>query len=155
MRPFLSSFVLVAVALVGACSSTSHTRFPLQKYVPVSRSMEALGELHLSNTLMRFDELKGDMKLEYAGQMPESAGEDLAGASVYRVKNWSAYHKANVGHQGYCEVAPRFVTVNSDSGAAAWSREINVGLLTLEDWKKFSLDEHRSCAGGKYVRTRE
>src|SRR5689334_666055 len=112
----LSSFVLVVVA---ACS-TPHTQFPVQKYVPTSRSLEPLGELYLSNTLMKLDALEGEMKLQYVGRMPEAAGETLAGASVYRVKNWDAYYKANAGHNGYCEEAPRFVAVNSETGAPAW-----------------------------------
>ena len=84
--------------------------------------------------------------------MPESAGEDLAGASVYRVNNWQAYFKKNSGHEAYCASAPRWVAVNSKAGAPAWSTEISVSLLTLEEWEKFRPIAHRSCAGGTYVR---
>jgi hypothetical protein len=147
----ISCFVLV---VLSACS-TPHTQFPVQKYVPVTRSLEPLGELYLSNTLMKLVALEGEMKLQYVGQMPESAGETLAGASVYRVTNWEGYYKANAGHAGYCEEAPRFVAVNSETGAPAWSKEISVSLLTLEEWSKYTPDEHHSCAGGSYVRSRE
>lgn len=116
--------------------------------------MVPLGELHLSNTLMGFDALEGEMKLQYVGQMPEAAGKDLAGASVYRVKNWKPYSQQNEGRDAWCSEAPRFVAVNSETGAPSWSREILVSLLTLEDWTKFNLDENRPCAAGTYVRAR-
>src|SRR5687768_14798071 len=100
VSPIGMTLSLVAMML-SACGA-SHTRFPIQHYVPVSRTMEPLGELHLSNTLMRLAALEGNMKLKYAGQMPETAGEDLAGASVYRVTNADAYFKQNEGRGGYC-----------------------------------------------------
>jgi hypothetical protein len=117
--------------------------------------MEPLGELHLSNTIMQLDALEGEMKLQYVGQMPDAAGESLAGASVYRVRNWQPYFKQNAGRTGYCMEPPRWVAVNSDTGAPAWSREVTVALLTLEKWSEYTPDQHRSCAGGTYVRTRD
>src|SRR5438552_9661012 len=101
----LSMLMSLSLVLLNACT-TPHTQFPLQKYVPVSRGMEPLGELHLSNTAMQLAELAGEMKLQYVGQMPEAAGEELAGASVYRVKNWQAYFKQNAGRNAYCKEAP-------------------------------------------------
>ena len=151
----VSSFALVPFWVVVAACSTPHAKFPVQKYVPVSRALEPLGEMQLSNTVMHLDALKGDMKLQYVGQMPEAAGEKLVGASVYRVKNWNDYYKANAGHQGYCTEAPRFVAVNSETGAPAWSREIEIALLPLEEWSKYTPDEHHACASGSDVRTRE
>lgn len=93
------------------------------------------------------------MKLEYVGLMPDETGEQLAGASVYRVKNADSYFKKNAGRDGYCTATPRWVAVNSRTGAPAWSSEIWVGLLAIADWAKFSPNEHRYCAGGDYVRT--
>jgi hypothetical protein len=153
MRPSSSAlFIITCLALaVAACNST-RARFPVQRYVPVSRTMEPLGELDLSNTLMRLGALEGEMKLDYVGQMPESAGEDLVGASVYRVKNWEPFFKQNAGRNAYCTSAPRWVVVNSKTGAPSWSNEIWVGLLTLEEWEQYTPDEHRACAGGTYVR---
>jgi hypothetical protein len=114
--------------------------------------MEALGELDLSNSVMRFGALEGEMKLKYAGQMPESAGEDMAGASVYEVRNAQPYFKKNEGRKAYCAVAPRWVAVNSTTGAPAWSNEITVSLLTLEEWQNYRPVAYQSCAGGTYVR---
>jgi hypothetical protein len=87
--------------------------------------------------------------------MPDTAGEDLAGASVYRVQNWKPFFKQNAGRQAYCSEPPRYVAVNSETGAPAWSREITIALLTLDEWSKFTPDEHHACLSGKYVRTRE
>jgi hypothetical protein len=141
-----------ASALLLAACTASATRFPVQRYVPVTREMEPLGELDLSNTLMRLTGLEGEMKLKYVGQMPESAGDDLVGASVYRVENWERFFNKNSGRPAYCISAPRWVAVNSKAGAPAWSNEISVSLLTLEDWEKFRPVAHESCAGGTYVR---
>ena len=143
-----------ALAFITACS-TPRNRFPVQGYVPISRSMQPLGELHLSNSLMQLGALEGTMQLQYAGQMTDEAGDDLAGASVYRVKNWSAFFKQNTGHAGFCTEAPRWVVVNSETGAPAWSSEITVGLLTMEDWKKFRPIAFTACASGAYVRTKD
>jgi hypothetical protein len=152
-RPLLCSAATLLLLFTG-CSS-SGPQFPIQRYVPLSREMVPLGELHLSNTLMGFDALEGEMKLQYVGQLPEGVGRGLDGASVYRVKNWEAYNKHNAGRDSWCSEAPRFIAVNSETGAPAWSREIFVGLLTLEDWSKYTPDEHHACAAGQYVRARD
>jgi hypothetical protein len=150
-RALLRLALACVAMLLGACGN-SPARFPVQRYVPVSEDMAPLGELDLSNTLMRFTALEGEMKLDYVGQMPETAGEDLAGATVYRVKNAERYFEQNAGRKAYCGSAPRWVAVNSTTGAPAWSSEISVALLTLEDWSKFRPLAHRSCASGTYVR---
>jgi hypothetical protein len=150
------SFLRAAAATTGllllAACTTPPSRFPVQRYVPVTRSIQPLGELQLSNTEMRLGELEGEMKLQYVGLMPEAAGTDLAGASVYRVKNSERYFKKNAGKNAYCLEAPRWVAVNSKTGAPAWDNEIWVGLLTIEEWSKFTPEAHRYCAGGDYVR---
>ena len=153
--PYGPLMIVLSALLLNACA-TPHTQFPLQKYVPVSRALEPLGELHLSNTVMQLAALDGEMRLQYVGQMPEAAGEDLAGASVYRVKNWQPYFKQNLGRKAYCEEPPRWVAVNSETGAPAWSREITVALLAVDEWANYTAgSEHRACVAGKYVRTRE
>ena len=147
--------MLVSSALLLAACTTSATRFPVQRYVPVGRDIEALGELDLSNSLMRLSALEGEMKLKYVGQMPESAGEEMVGASVYQVKNAEPYFKKNAGRKAYCAVAPRWVAVNSKTGAPAWSNEIQVSLLTLEEWQQYRPVAYQSCAGGTYVRAQD
>jgi hypothetical protein len=116
--------------------------------------MLPLGQLYLSNTQLQFAALDGEMKLQYVGIMPESAGPDIAGSTIYRVKNASAFFKKNDGKNAFCSEAPLWVAVNSHTGAPAWSNEIWVGLLTLQDWAKFKHADDRVCAGGDYVRTR-
>jgi hypothetical protein len=146
MRHFFYMTTAMAATLVLAACAGPRTRFPVQRYVPVNRAAQPLGELDLSNTLMRLAALDGEMKLQYVGRMPDAAGEELAGSAVYRVKNWDRYFRQNAGRSGYCGEAPRWV---------AWSSEISIALLTLEQWSEFSPAMHRSCAAGTYVRSRD
>jgi hypothetical protein len=112
-----------------------------------------LGQLNLSNTLLQFAALEGQMKLQYVGIMPDSAGPDIAGATIYRVKNAAGFFKKNAGNDAFCSKMPKWVAVSSESGAPAWSKEIWIGLLTLDDWARFQHTEDRVCLGGNYVRT--
>jgi hypothetical protein len=144
-------FLLV---LLSGCVG-SRAQLPLQSYVPTTRALLPLGQLHLSSTQLQFDALETQMTLEYAGIMPESAGPDIAGASIYRVKNAESFFKKNVGKEAFCSEMPRWVAVSSSTGAPAWSNEIWLGLLTLEEWGRFTHGTDRVCLGGDYVRTRE
>ena len=141
------------LVLTLADCSTAHHHFPLTRFVPTNRDLAPLGELHLSGTQLRLGALDGEMKLEYVGLMPETGGTDMAGGSVYRVKNADRFFKANEGRNAWCQEPPRFVVVNSETGAPAWSNEIFVGLLTVEEWSKFTPAEAGYCGGGKYART--
>ncbi len=142
----------MTMLLVAACASTG-ARFPVQQYVPTTTALLPLGQLLLSNTQLQFAALEGQMKLQYVGIMPDSAGPDIAGATIYRVKNASGFFKKNAGKNAFCSEQPLWVAVSSQTGAPAWSDQIWVGLLTLEDWAKFKHAEDRVCMGGDYVRT--
>jgi hypothetical protein len=137
---------------LGACAS-SRAQFPVQQYVPTTRELLPLGQLHLSNTQLQLAALEGQMKLQYVGIMPDSAGPDIAGATIYRVKNAEGFFKKNAGKEAFCSKMPRWVAVTSESGAPAWSKEIWVGFLTLDDWANFKHTQDRVCLGGDYVRT--
>lgn len=93
------------------------------------------------------------MKLQYVGIMPDSAGPDIAGATIYRVKNAEGFFRKNAGNEAFCSEAPRWVAVSSESGAPAWSNQIWVGLLTLENWESFKSPQDQACLSGNYVRT--
>jgi hypothetical protein len=149
MRAAVSMSLLLWLA---ACAS-SGSEFPVQQYVPTTQELLPLGELHLSNTQLQFAALEGQMKLQYVGIMPDSAGPDIAGATIYRVKNAAGFFKQNAGKGPFCSKAPLWVAVSSESGAPAWSNQIWVGLLTLEDWASFKQPEDQACLGGNYVRT--
>jgi hypothetical protein len=139
--------------LLAACAS-SRAQFPVQQYVPTTRELLPLGQLNLSNTQLQFAALEGQMKLQYVGIMPDSAGPDIAGATIYRVKNATDFFKKNGGKEAFCATKmPLWVAVSSESGAPAWSNQIWVGLLTLEDWASFRHGDDRVCLGGDYVRT--
>jgi len=137
---------------LGACAS-SRAQFPVQQYVPTSRELLPLGELLLSNTQLQFAALEGQMKLQYVGIMPDSAGPDIAGATIYRVRNAPGFFRKNAANVSSCEKAPLWVAVSSESGAPAWSSQIWVGLLTLDDWKSFKSPQDQACLSGNYIRT--
>jgi hypothetical protein len=139
--------------LLSACAGRN-AHLPIQNYVPTTQALLPLGQLKLSNTQLHFASLEGEMKLQYVGIMPESAGPDIAGSTIYRVKNADAYFRKNQGKSAFCSETPLWVAVNSSTGAPAWSTEIWVGLLTLKDWATFRHAEDRVCAGGDYVRTK-
>jgi hypothetical protein len=138
--------------MLAACAS-SGAQFPVQQYVPTTRELLPLGQLHLNNKLLKFEALEGQMNLQYVGIMPDSAGPDIAGATIYRVKNAQAFSRKNAGKDAFCTKVPLWVAVSSENGAPAWSNQIWVGLLTLENWASFKHAEDRVCLGGDYVRT--
>jgi hypothetical protein len=138
--------------LLAACAGRN-AHLPVQNYVPTTQALLPLGPLQLSNIELQFGALEGEMKLQYVGIMPESAGPDMAGATIYRVKNAASYFRKNQGKSAFCSETPLWVAVSSATGAPAWSTEIWVGLLTLEDWAKFRHAVNRVCLGGSYVRS--
>ena len=148
-----SMMIAGTTALLGIACSAPRVRLPSQHYIPVSRAMERWGGLELSHTNLHLESLQGDMNLEYVGIMPELAGSDLAGASVYRVRNATRYFKQNEGKNPLCSEPARWVAVNSPTGAPAWSDKVWVGLLTIEEWAKYTPDSGGYCAGGLYLRT--
>jgi hypothetical protein len=122
------------------------------RFVPITRTMQDWGTLEFDNRSLQLEALKGDMKLEYVGALPETAGKDLAGAAVYRIKNADKYFEANKSQSKFCPQPARWVALNSTAGAPAWSSEIYIALLTVDDWAKFEPRNGGSCATGKYVR---
>lgn len=149
----LRTAVSVSLFLMLAACASSRAQFPVQHYVPTTQALLPLGQLHLSNTQLQFAALEGQMNLQYVGIMPQSAGPDIAGATIYRVKNAEGFFKKNAGKDAFCSKMPLWVAVSSESGAPAWSSEIWVGLLTLEDWAAFKHAQDRVCLGGDYVKT--
>ena len=151
-RRIRAAVAMSLLFLLASCAS-SRAQFPIQQYVPTSRELLPLGELFLSNTQLQFAALQGQMKLQYVGIMPDSAGPDIAGATIYRVKNAEAYFRKNGGNEAFCSTAPLWVAVSSENGAPAWSNEIWVGLLTLDNWENFKAPQDQACLSGNYVRT--
>jgi len=126
-----------------------------ERFVPIEDAVADWGDLELSHTALRLHAFEGQMDLQYAGRMPDSAGEELAGGTVYRIKNPDRYYRQNGQNTRLCAGPPRWVVVNSRTGAPAWSGEIWVALLTLEDWSGYSPGRDYFCGGGRYVRATE
>lgn len=147
------SFAAAAlVALLAGCAAKPPT-LPEQSYVPRTKELLPLGMLHLSNRALRLESLEGAMELEFAGIMPDGAGPDIAGSTVYRVKNADEFFRKNTGKNAFCDRTPQWIAVNSPTGAPAWADEIWLGMLTLKDWSKFTHAVDGVCMGGDYVRT--
>jgi len=151
-RTHAAAMLSGVLVLLASCAGP-RAKLPVQHYVPATTALLPLGALHLSNTELQLEGLEGRMDLEFAGIMPESAGPDMAGSSIYRVKNAGAYFKKNSGKQAFCSETPLWVAVNSATGAPAWSDEIWVGFLTLKDWASFTHAADRVCLGGDFRRT--
>ena len=145
--PCLLACLPTLLACAAKAPAHEHHRF-----VPITRPMQDWGALDFDNRSLQLEALKGDMKLEYVGALPETAGEDLAGAAVYRIKNADKFYAANKAQNNFCSEPARWVALNSTAGAPAWSTEIFVALLTVDDWVKFIPHTGGSCASGKYVR---
>jgi hypothetical protein len=143
--------VLPALFALSACAG-SGPKQPAQRYLPISDAVEGWGPLQLSNRTLQLEALQGTMQLEYAGAMAEAAGEDLAGASVFKIKNADQFFKQNRDHDHFCAEPIRWVALNSKNGAPAWSSEIWLALLTIEDWNSYTPEVQGYCTGGKYVR---
>lgn len=153
-RAQLNSFWAIALpALLGlAGCAGSGPKQDSQRFVPISDAVESWGTLQLSNRTLQLETFKGEMQLEYVGAMPEIAGEDLAGASVFRIKNAGSFFKQNRDHEHFCKQPVRWVALNSKTGAPMWSSEISLALLTIEDWAQYTPNVQGYCAGGTYVR---
>ena len=146
----LAALCSMAVLSLHACA-TSRARFPTQRYLPLGSAMRAWGKLELDDKHLRLEALTGEMKLQYAGRMPEMEASDLSSASVYRVKNADRYFKQNIAAQRLCAEPVRWVAVGSRNGAPPWSGEIWLTLLTIDDWTQYAAQGAKSCASGTYV----
>jgi hypothetical protein len=151
MGPVFRATTFLAMLMLAACATGSGDGEG-EHYMPLSRDVTSWGELQLSHRSLRLDALDGEMKLDYAGVMPEQAGEELSGAAVYRVTNAERYFSRNRQREEFCAEPPRWLLVNSRNGAPAWSDEIWVAVLTLENWTAYTPDQAGYCAGGMYVR---
>jgi len=143
---------LAAVVSVLCGCMTKSPAHEQHRFLPISRSMEPWGALEFDNRRMQLESLQGTMSLEYVGALPETAGKDLEGAAVYRIKNAAKYFEKNRDKESFCPQAAQWVALNSKAGAPAWSSEIFFALLTLDDWSRYEPGNGDSCASGKYVR---
>jgi hypothetical protein len=146
-----STIALLALLALSGCAS-SGPKQDSQRFVPISDAVESWGTLQLGNRTLQLETFKGAMELEYVGAMTENAGEDLAGASIFRIKNADGFFEQNRDHGDFCEEPVRWVALNSKTGAHMWSNEISLSLLTIEDWSQYNPEAKGYCAGGTYVR---
>jgi hypothetical protein len=148
----LGAVTVPLLLLTLAACATKPPPHENQRFVPVSRAMQGLGLLEFNNQELRLEALDGPMKLQYVGSLGEVAGENLAGAAVYRIKNADKFFEHNRDRKAFCAQPVRWIALNSTTGAPAWSSEIWFAMLTLEDWQKFAINTGGYCGGGKYIR---
>jgi hypothetical protein len=145
--------MLVACAKPGASVAPQSSRPPdtaEQTYTPVSRVSETWGSLQYSNSRARLAAFEESMQLESVGVMPDTAGSDLAGAQVYRVKNAEDFFERNKGRSGFCSEPPRWLAVRRIPRDSPPSGDIWLAMLTLDDWSVYRPDVPGYCAGGLY-----
>ena len=106
---------------------------------------ELRGDLDLSASAAAFGKLNGEMRLEFAGTMPETRDFDTSSAAVYRVGNADEYFQANKAKPGACPQPARWFVVRP-FGAIA----IRITLLTVADWKTFKPDGVGRCGAATY-----
>lgn len=124
-----------------------------QLYLPATRRSRAWGRLWLGSDHARLEAFEGELRLEYVGAAPEAAGPQLAGASVYRVKNAEAYFARNRSRGLFCDQPARWVVIRSSGGEPPVSAEVWLALLSIGDWTQYRPEGEGYCAGGLYTRS--
>src|SRR5690606_22332567 len=114
----------LCLPMLVALTACAASREAAERFVAIEVAVADWGDLELSHTALRLHAFEGQMDLQYAGRMPDSAGEELAGGTVYRIKNPDRYYRQNGQNTRLCAGPPRWVVVNSRTGAPAWSGEI-------------------------------
>lgn len=119
-------------------------------FAPLSRVTEIWGALTFSNRHARLAGFDGEMLLEYAGLMPATAGDELAEARVYAIRNFADYHAQNAGRNAFCSEPPRWLAVRPRALGGGSAGDVWVALLTLDDWTAYTPEIAGYCGGGAY-----
>jgi hypothetical protein len=122
--------------------TTSPTSLGL--YSPRDDGAEAWGAFDFYRTHATLAAFQGHLTLEAAGNLPASAGETLAGASVYKIVNAQEFHDTNKNRDVRCLAPALWLAVKPIDGGA------HVALLTLQDWKVFEPKKPGLCGSGTY-----
>jgi len=130
-------------------------------YTSVGNPLTApLGTMQLSGTSASFEDHKGQMTLEYAGELPKFSGyriasDFLSGARVYRVTNADQYFKDNpmiCGGKPLKFIVAKVTSLEDiEDGPLA---SINLWLLSLDDYKDFRPTMSDPCGGDTYTTPR-
>lgn len=109
------------------------------------RTKISLGDLWLSATEGRFDELKGRMELRYVESLPPSADPDLSGARIYQILNYAQYFNFNRRKIGSCTLPAKWMGLR-DLG----NMQIRVTLIVSDDFHIPVGQNQGLCAADTY-----
>lgn len=143
-----------AFVLTAALGATAHAQAPgdpfpsgvIRIYKPIdTRTRITYGDLWLSATIGRFDELKGRMDIRYVETLPPSANPDLSGARIYQVLNFTQYFNFNRHKAGFCTLAVKWVGMR-DLG----NMQLRVTLLVMDDYHVSDQGKPALCVAATY-----
>ena len=132
---WLSAIALIAwiVGAVPALAETPGDPYPsnlirIYKAVDV-RTKITLGDLWLSATVGRFDQLRGRMEIRYVETLPASADPDLSAARIYQILNYAQYFNFNRRKIGSCTLPAKWVAMRG-----LGNMQIRVTLIVSDDF---------------------
>jgi len=148
-RLFAAAFVLTAALGATARAQAPGDPFPsglIRIYKPVDvRIKITYGDLWMSATIARFDELRGRMEIRYVETLPSSTNPDLSDARVYQILNYAQFFNFNRHKPGFCTIPVKWLAMR-DLG----DRQLRITLLVIDDLRSPSLGAQGICAAGTY-----
>ncbi len=148
-RLLAAAFVFTAALGAAAHAQAPSDPFPsglIRIYKPVEvRTKITYGDLWLSDTNARFDELKGRMDIRYVETLPPSANPDLSGARIYQVLNFAQYFNFNRRKTGFCTLPVKWVGMR-DLG----QMQLRVTLMVMDDYRAADQGKPSLCIAATY-----
>ncbi len=156
-RNFGSVGLTVALLSVSSCGnrdgSEAATEPPppaISIYAPVDDVGRSWGTFDFYRTHATFAAFSGHLALAEAGRLGAAAGEELAGAQVFKIVNADEHFAGNRGREGTCLNAPRWLAVKSLPARGGEPPRIRAALLMLEDWQAFVPGKPGFCGSAVY-----
>ncbi|CAN7574741.1 hypothetical protein [Brucella pseudogrignonensis] len=105
--------------------------------------------MKLSRTSASFSKLTGELKLQYTTVWNGGAETDFDG-DVYKVLNADQFFTQNKAKNGFCDEPVRWITVK-DISSQLGEGTIRVGMLTIDDWRKYKPDSLGACSADTFT----
>ena len=146
-------WLLTAAMLASVCScgkrggneaDTADAPIAINVYTPQDGGAEAWGPFDFYKTHATLSAFQGHLSLESVGRLPAAAGEEFAGAQVFRITNAQEFHDGNANRDFRCLAPALWLAVKPTDG------KLRIALLTLEKWQEFEPKKPGLCGGGLY-----
>lgn len=155
-RSLIKLFLAVSIGAFMAHSVVAQskvTSMPTdipRSYFAVSDGTPATyGEtLKLSRKSASFSKLKGKMKLQYSDVWNNGKDTEFGG-DVYKVLNADEFFSLNKSTQRFCDQPVKWVTIK-DTSALLGDGTVRIGMLTVDDWHKYSPTSLGACSADTY-----